>query len=184
MKTKPYSFGLMVGRFQTLHSGHEMMLRKAVELCERTGVFIGSSQESGTEKNPFSYETRAAMLRAVMGDSIELYPLPDIGVGNNSKWGEYVLDKVYEQAGCLPDLLVSGKEPRRIDWFDCERGFGISELYIPKTIDISATRMRQFLVDDDFESWKGYVNPALWEMYEALRTEVLASLNNKTTMSI
>ena len=46
------------------------MINRAVELCDRVEVLIGSSNESGTSKNPFTYETREEMLKTVFGDSI------------------------------------------------------------------------------------------------------------------
>ena len=110
MEEKPFRLGLVVGRFQTLHTGHEDMIRKAIALCDRVGLFVGSSQESGTFKNPFSYELRREMLTDVFGSNVCVYPLPDIGVGNNAKWGDYVLGQVAERFGRLPDLVVSGKE--------------------------------------------------------------------------
>ena len=85
MQNKPYKFGILVGRFQTIHAGHEFMVNKAVSLCDNVGLFVGSSQESRTFKNPFTYEERCDMLKTVFGDSVLVYPLPDIGVGNNSK---------------------------------------------------------------------------------------------------
>ena len=84
----------------------------------------------------------------------------------------------------MPDLLVSGKESRRLDWFDGVAGLAISELYIPKTIDISATQMRQFFLRDDFESWKNRTNPSLWDKYPELRQIVLASQARQETDSI
>lgn len=181
---KPYKLGILVGRFQTLHSGHEDMINRAIELCDRVGVFVGSSNESGTSKNPFSYETREEMLKTVFGDSICVCPLPDIGVGNNSAWGDYVLKNVVERFGEMPDLLVSGKEARRVSWFDSVEGALIAELYIPKTIDISASQMREHFIDNDVESWKKYTNPKLWKMYDKLRQEVLGSKDNTDTGSI
>ena len=148
------------------------------------GVFIGSSQESGTSNNPFTYETRAAILRAVYGDALEIHPLPDIGVGNTSKWGDYVLDRALERFGELPDIMISGKEDRRVDWLDSERGARIAELYVPKTVDISATRMRNLLLENDFERWKKYTDPALWDMFGELRTAVLESRFNLETGSV
>ncbi len=56
MNNKPFDLGVMVGRFQTLHTGHVYMIEKAVAVCERVGIFVGSSQESGTSKNPYTYE--------------------------------------------------------------------------------------------------------------------------------
>ena len=181
---KAYNLGIIVGRFQTFHNGHRMMIDKAVELCERVAVFIGSSQESGTNKNPFTYETREGILRKLYGDGIEIYPLPDIGVGNTSKWGEYVLANVVERLGETPDLLISGKEEKRISWFDGVNGLSIAELYIPKTIDISASRMREMFAEDDFETWKTYCDERLWDDFPELRRMVLAARDNTETDSI
>ena len=181
---KPFDLGIMVGRFQTFHIGHAYMIEKAVAVCGRVGVFVGSSQESGTAKNPFTYEQRERYLRRVFGDSIEIYPLPDIGVGNNSKWGDYVLQNVRERFGKSPDLLVSGKEERRVSWFDSVDGVSVAELYVPKIIDISATEMRTWLIDGDLAQWQRYSPEALWDDYDEMRTAVLASKDNLETHSL
>ena len=181
---KPYKLGIIVGRFQTFHNGHRMMIDKAAELCERVGVFIGSAQESGTNKNPFTYELRESILRRIYGNEIEIFPLPDIGVGNTSKWGEYVLMSVIQQTGETPDLLISGKEEKRINWFDGVNGLSIAELYIPKTIDISASRMRELFVENEFEIWKTYCDQRLWDSFGEMREIVLAARDNTETDSI
>lgn len=181
---KPFRLGILVGRFQTFHTGHEYMINKALALCERVGVFIGSSQEAGTEKNPFTYELRSELLRAVFADALEIYPLPDIGVGNNARWGEYVLQEVCRRFGTAPDLLVSGKEERRLDWFDGVAGLSVSELYVPKLINISATEMRGFFMENNEQAFRAYTNPALWPFYERLRAPVLAARRHTETMSI
>lgn len=183
MSYKPFSLGIMVGRFQTLHSGHEYMIRTALSLCDQVALFIGSSQESGTAKNPFSYATRESLLRLLFGEHIQIFPLPDIGVGNNSDWGEYVLRNVNARLGRNPDLLISGKELRRVSWFD-GLDVNISELYIPKTIDISASQMRTFFLENDEESWRRYTNRNLWSQYDKLRTQVLEAKDNLETDSI
>lgn len=181
---KPYNLGIIVGRFQSFHNGHKDMLDKALELCETLGVLIGSSQESGTNKNPFTYETRESILRKVYGDRLRICPLPDIGVGNTAKWGDYVVSTVVEVFGAPPDLMISGKEERRVDWMSGEAGRSIAELYIPKTIDISASRMRRFFVENDLESWKEYTDPRLWDSFGELRRIVLAAYENEQTSSI
>ena len=184
MENKPYRLGITVGRFQTFHKGHQYMIDKAVALCESVGVFIGSSQESGTAKNPFSYETRERLLKKIYGDAVSVYPLPDIGVGNNSRWGDYVIDNVTERFGETPDLLVSGKESRRVDWFDSVKSLTIAELYVPKIIDISATQMREFFLTGDVASWRTYTDPALWDEFNKLRAIVQAAQANTETSSI
>ena len=183
-KKKAFGLGVIVGRFQCIHSGHEMMIDTALALCDEVAVFIGSSQESGTNKNPFTYETRREMLYRIYEDRIKIYPLPDAGLGNCAAWGEYVVENVVKRTGRRPDLSVSGKEERRASWLEGESGESIAELYVPKTISMSATQMREFFINDDRESWQKYTNPALWDMYDELRTAVLSSKDNEETDSI
>lgn len=181
---KAYELGLMVGRFQMLHAGHIDMIEQALRVCDKVGIFVGSSQESGTAKNPFSYELRKEMLERIFGDDIIVRPLPDIGVGNNSRWGDYVLKMTRESFGRLPDIVVSGKESRRSTWYDGEEGEGIAELIVPKRISISATEMRGFLTEGREEEWKKYADERLHPMYEKLRDAMLASKDHTETASI
>ena len=184
MADKPFAFGLMVGRFQALHIGHADMIGKALSICGRVGVFIGSSQESGTEKNPYDYELRKRMLEAVFPGQLEICPLPDRGLGNNCSWGQYVLDRARDEFSALPDLIISGKEARRVSWFDEGDGLNIAELTIPKAFDISATVLRRLLAENDRGTWRKHTPPALHGLYDEMREKVLLSLNNTETTSI
>ena len=184
MEQKAFSFGVLVGRFQPLHIGHIDMINKAVRICSGVGVFIGSSQESGTAKNPLSFELRKEMLERVFGNLVKVHPLPDAGLGNVSLWGEYVLDQILKFYPKLPDLFITGKEARRISWFSGTRGSGIAELQIPKTIDISASELREFLIKGDRTSWERYTPEKIHPMYETIRRNVTSSMNNDISMSI
>ncbi len=181
---RPYRLGITVGRFQPFHNGHRMVIDKALELCEKVGVFIGSSQESGTNKNPFSYELRKEIIKRIYGESVYVYPLPDIGAGNNSVWGDYVLECVFERFGEYPDLLISGKEERRASWFDGAKGASAAELYIPKTVDISASRIRELFLNGEYESWKKYSDERIWELFPEMRKAVLKSYGNTGSASL
>jgi len=57
---------LFIGRFQPLHKGHLFALRYIAKRSARVLVVIGSSQEKGTRKNPFSARQRKKMLEAVI----------------------------------------------------------------------------------------------------------------------
>lgn len=184
MSGKPFALGVIVGRFQPLHVGHGMMMDKAAALCDKVCVFVGSSQESGTNKNPLSYEKRKRLLQKICKDGVYIYPLPDIGVGNTPAWGEYVLNSAAEKFGMTPDLLVTGREERRAGWLDCEAGAGTAQLFIPKTVDITASRMRGYLANGDRESWKKFTDKRLWDEFEDLRRAVLSSQGNTKTDSV
>ena len=183
-KNAAFGLGVIVGRFQCIHAGHEKMIGTALAVCGEVAVFIGSSQESGTNKNPFTYKVREEMLRRIYGKKIKIFPLPDAGLGNCAAWGEYVLDNAKARLGRLPDVVISGKEGRRVSWLEGKTGDGVAELYVPKTIQISASEMRDFFLKDDEESWRAYTDPAIWDMYDGLREAVLSSLGNEKTDSI
>ncbi len=185
MENRPYRLGILVGRFQTLHLGHEDMIRIAGELCDEVGIFLGSSQEFRTVKNPFTADERTQMIKCVFpSERISVYPLPDVFVGNTAKWGEYVLENVKKHFGRLPDLLVTGKEARRLSWFDGIQGVNIAELYIPKIIDVSASEMRECFLADKRAAWEQYTNPLLHPMYETLREIVISCKDNTESDSI
>lgn len=180
---KIFDTALLVGRFQIIHAGHEDMIRKAEKLAERVLILIGSSNESGNEKNPFSYEERKRMMSLVFPKA-ETAPLPDIGVGNCAAWGEYVLDTCMKEFGTEPELFVSGNETRREDWFSSDRGENLARLFIPKTIDISATEMRKFLLGNEKENFLKFVSPSLYCEYDFMRDRILSVSGNCETKSI
>lgn len=57
-------FGVFIGRFQPLHIGHEHVIAHALARVDRLIVLIGSANVARDPRNPFTYDERAAMLRA------------------------------------------------------------------------------------------------------------------------
>lgn len=76
---KPYDVGMICGRFQTFHKGHESLVKTGLELCDRVLILIGSAQECGTERNPLNINTRTKMLKEIYGDNsnIMIYGLSE-----------------------------------------------------------------------------------------------------------
>ena len=72
---KPYDTGLLVGRFQTFHIGHQSLVEAGKKLCDRMIILVGSAQESGTERNPFNISTRIDCIKEVYGcdSGIQIY---------------------------------------------------------------------------------------------------------------
>ena len=78
-------YGILIGRFQPFHKGHQSIIEQIIDDKLTPLIFIDSSNKND-EKNPFSYAERAAMVNAVFrnihvnygcGDIITL-PLPDV----------------------------------------------------------------------------------------------------------
>ena len=59
---KKFELGFMVGRFQILHKGHESLINEGLERCKKFVILLGNSEESRTEKNPFTFQERKEMI--------------------------------------------------------------------------------------------------------------------------
>lgn len=178
---KLYKYGLIVGRFQILHKGHQQMVEMALELCEKVVIYVGSSQESGTFNNPFSYAVREDMITRVFDTYIAqkrliVRPLTDIGAGNNDIWGRYVLGTFEAEFHKQPDLYITGCEKNRSSWFNNEIAPEVDELRITrKHLEVSGSKCREAMRKDDKEAWQSMVPEELYDKYECL-SKILKSV--------
>lgn len=82
----------VIGRFQPFHKGHKALIKKALSVSKRVIVFIGSSQENRTEKNPFRPCERMKMILASFDVKeqrrLVFVPLPDYA--NNADWLDHI----------------------------------------------------------------------------------------------
>jgi len=77
---------LFIGRFQPFHNGHLSVIKSLQAKHFKVVIGIGSSQKSKTQKNPFTYEERKAMIQSL--NDIPTFPIPD--VPNDDEWVEHV----------------------------------------------------------------------------------------------
>lgn len=175
---KPYDVGLICGRFQTFHKGHEKLIDTGLLLCDRLLIFIGSAQLCGTERNPLNIVTRIKMLKEIYGDNdnIMIYGLTDLSKedGISPKWGEYVLDNANRYIFKNPDIMIYGNDDVRSEWFKKGELNNIAELIINRNdFPISGTIVRDYMVKDDRKNWMDCVNPKLHKMYDEIRRELM-----------
>ena len=175
---KPYDCGLLVGRFQTFHIGHQSLVEAGMKLCDRMIILVGSAQECGTERNPFNIKTRMDCIEEIYGyeQGIQVYALSDLTNENDitTEWGKYLLKEVKRYIHKNPELMVYGNDEARSRWFEPDDIKDTSEFIIPRSrIPISATQIRQLMVEDNREEWVKWVNPKLHKMYDRLRSELM-----------
>lgn len=175
---KPYDVGLICGRFQMMHKGHEKLIDTGLLLCDKLLIFVGSSQLSGTERNPFSVETRIRMLKEVYGDNpnVMIYGLADLSKedGISPVWGKYLLENARKYLHKDPDIMIYGNDESRSSWFQREDLKNTSELIINRAqLTVSATMTRQFMAEDNKEEWMKCVNPKLYPLYDDIRAELM-----------
>lgn len=93
---KQYKIGLVIGRFQPFHLGHKYLIDKALELCDKIIIGIGSSNITDS-KNPFNLKARANFLNEFISHTkienriekiITIEDVPD-----DDEWLELILKK-------------------------------------------------------------------------------------------
>lgn len=174
---KPYDIALICGRFQHFHIGHESLVETALKLCDRVLIFVGSAQEVATERNPYDIQTRIEMIKEIYGDRVIVKPLNDLTNENDitTDWGRYVLANCDRTIFKKPEVMVYGNDESRSLWFDKEDIADVTEVIVNRhKIDMSATRIRQMLVEDNRKEWMKWVNPKLHKHYDRLRAELMA----------
>ena len=169
---KKYKCGLYIGRFQPLHVGHTSIISKMLDECEQVIVAVGSAQESGTERNPFSYDFRKEMIEQIYLDHVIVVPIQDRkNPRNDSSWGDYLFENVYDECGLIPDVIYEGKEEERADWYN---NLDVSIVKVPRTIlPISGTMLRNAIAWNDKDVVLPWIPYAIREYYDEMRKEIL-----------
>lgn len=175
---KKFELGLVLGRFNHLHNGHMQIIDISRSLCKKTLILVGSSQESGTLRNPFKLETREKVINRVYGtcEDIIIGRLNDMTNENDIcfEWGRYILDNVQKMYGMIPDLMVYGKDESRKGWFSEEDESRFSDIIVSRDkIFVSATELRGYLVQNNKNEWAKNVPFEIVDMYDELRNELL-----------
>ena len=168
--------GIVVGRFQHIHIGHEKLINIGLSTCKRMLIFIDGVNKTGV-RNPFSYEVRKELIASIYKSEIEegrviIAPLENLDNISlpDPRWGKYVIDSSKKILGVTPDLIVYGKDKNIFKCFPKDIVRNISEIMVDrKQIEISATKVREYLKNDDFENWKKYTNKKIHSKYNKLK---------------
>ncbi len=93
-----YDYLAFVGRFQPFHLGHKQVVDAALETAGTVILLIGSANVARSQRNPFTYEERAAMINAIYRHEIAtkklvLRPIDDFTY-NDMAWTSAVQRQV------------------------------------------------------------------------------------------
>ena len=180
MQEDIFKYGLIVGRFQHIHIGHEKLINIGLKLCSKLLVFIGSANQEVGGRNPYTYEYRKSLFEIIYKDEIEsgkliIAPLNDWEDSTvlSPKWGEYVLDNAKKILGEFPNCIIYGKDKDIFKCFSKETVKNISEVYVDRnSLLISATKMREFLTQDNKEKWMKYADSKIHYKYDELKEKL------------
>jgi cytidyltransferase-like protein len=167
-------YGLYLGRFQPFHDGHGSIVTQAWLHCDKLIIGIGSAQERRTKRNPLSYDERAALIYVLtlFSKDIKIIPIFDRDeYADNASWGNYVLDQVEKIMGVRPTVVFEGTEETHEHWWD-DAGVEVVKIDRNET-PISATQIRQMLLDDDRDGFTNNMPAGTWGFYDELREIML-----------
>lgn len=185
-----FNQGVVMGRVQHIHSGHENLIDIGLQLCKKVIIIVGSAQKGGPdeedERNPFEVEFRMHLIEKIYGaygDRVIIAPLADTTTENDIcyQWGLDFASKINEVAdGGIDkvDLMIYGNDEDRKGWFDFddlrELTNHMNHLVIAHEEDrISATRIRNSLFNHEYAAWAECVNPALWGSFADIRQRLM-----------
>ena len=160
---KKYKVALFIGRFQPFHKGHLYSLEKCLEIAESVIVGVGSSQDSGTENNPWSYDVRKEMLgSALQGLPVQIVALPDLF--DDTKWGQQILSLLEDHGLEKSEVVGVGNN----DWTNrIFRNIGIDvyETGLFKRDELEGIRIRELMKQNNI-SWKERVPGGVVKYFE------------------
>ncbi len=162
---KQYKVALFIGRFQPFHNGHLYSLKKCLEIAEKVIIAVGSSQESGTENNPFNYELRKKMIEGLplqLGQKVKVVPVPDMF--NDEKWGELILEIIKNEKLLPSEVVGVGNN----DWTNrILRGIGVEvlETGLYNRDELEGVKIRELLKIKDVQ-WKQRVSVSVVKCLE------------------
>ncbi len=161
---------LFIGRFQPFHNAHLSDVKLILGECGSVIIGIGSSQESWTKANPFSYNERKEMiemtLKAQKIKDYKIVAIPDID--DNEKWVEHVKRLVPSF-----DIVYTGNDLT-------EKLFEKKNIRLRKIKlipGISATEIRKRILSGG--DWKALVPKEVADYIEKIRgTERIKRINS------
>jgi bifunctional NMN adenylyltransferase/nudix hydrolase len=90
-----YDTLVTIGRYQPFHLGHKAIIDAALQQAKQVVVVVGSSFAARNIRNPFTFEERKAMIKAVFPqDAVKVVPVADYPYDDN-KWVAAVQNVVH-----------------------------------------------------------------------------------------
>ena len=178
--------GLYIGRFQPVHKGHLEVINQALKKCDTLIIAIGSSQESGTKRNPFTLVQTSNFIHKLFEyrekdhSKIAIIGIPDReNPSNDSSWGTYVFNLIFQSFQMIPSIVFEGNESERSTWYD---ELNVETIKIDRSlIPVSATKVRESLINNDKTTFMKCMPIELWNDFEFMRKIVLESQKMEET---
>lgn len=168
-----YKIGLVVGRFQPITAGQELLINTALQNCKTVVVLVTSADKKRTYKNPFSFEERKSMIEKTFSrhlSDIKILPMNDVDAINNADYGSKILKLVEGTMKDSVDVFITST--RKVTRFDSSMKVITVNRYIKPT---TAEQIRdKIILDEDIE---GMIPNAIMSDLEKMKDIIFESFD-------
>ena len=182
--------GIILARFQPIHNGHLELIKQACDECDRVFVFIGSADKFN-KRNPLPINLRMQLAEEAIETvkkgytvgcpcpDVKIVPLDDLSYEsyNSHDWGFYLFTNIVNET----------KDPYFTIYYS--DGFEIITTWFPTFVfrnnvslkllargatcsGISATRVRELIMEKEYEELKKWVPDCVFESRETIRKHI------------
>ena len=180
--------GVILARLQPIHNGHLELIEQACDECDRVFVFIGSADKFN-KRNPLPINLRMQLAEEAIEmvkkkysedcPEVKIVPLDDLTdeSDNSHDWGFYLFTKIVNET----------KDPYFTIYYS--DGFEIITTWFPAFVlrnnvslkllarnatcsGISATRVRELIMDKEYNVLKKWVPDCVFESRENIRKHI------------
>ena len=189
--------GVVLARLQPIHNGHLALIEKACKENEEVYVFIGSADKFN-QRNPLPISLRMQLAEEAikplegkyqyalpdepgpMKDvEINIVPLDDLTdeSDNSHDWGFYLYSKIVTET-CNPNFTIYYSDGFEIitTWFPSfllRNNVSLALLARNATVEgISATKVREYIMEENDEELKKYVPKCVFEMRKTIKQHI------------
>jgi len=153
---------VFIGRFQPFHNGHKAVVEAALEKAKEVIVVVGSSFASRNVRNPFTFQERKDMIKAVFpSDRVKVVPVSDYPYDDN-KWIAAIQNVVHGAINWSADPvkigLIGHKKDHTSYYLNIFPTWGAVD--VPNVDGINATDIRKALFEGeltDVYDWRSFI---------------------------
>lgn len=159
--------GILIGRFQPIHSGHKEIIRQAKSQCTNLVIIVGSANAARSIKNPYDYlERKAEIGLFIEHESIKditIVPLNDYKY-SNTQWISDVTTIATEYSHGSKEVILFGHMKDGNDylkWFPQYKFINLTTPYNINSTEIRRIRFNaghQSYTPEVVEDWKYFQN--------------------------
>lgn len=134
---------VFIGRFSPFHNGHKAVIEAALEQAKEVVIVVGSSFAARNIRNPFTFEERKAMIKAVFpSDNVKVVPVSDYPYDDN-KWVNAIQKIVDETVPDAKDVGLIGHSKDSTSYYLNIFPRWNDHVEVPNVDGINATDIRE-----------------------------------------